>query len=155
MKAYTKRESTVQAVHAQITQLFNIAPDLINEFERFLPRSEIVLKQAIALSKIHSNVQFFLRRYMATITKRLAIIAEEGATISLTSSEAARIERAFYRFELYCNLFRREDTPHGGHAYEDDSRKDIFFDKFMPYENEQFVCIYDYLFSEVTIGKIA
>lgn len=59
-----------------------------------------------------------------------------------------RIQRAFYRFEVYCNLFQNPER------FDFREQRDIFFLKFSDWENEQLACMYDYLFRVICPGTI-
>ena len=59
----------------------------------------------------------------------------------LSDTETARIIGAFYRFEIYCNLFRKSDKK----QYSLDDKTRMFFKGFSPWENEQLACVENYL----------
>ncbi|KAH8597368.1 hypothetical protein B0O99DRAFT_684699 [Bisporella sp. PMI_857] len=65
----------------------------------------------------------------------------EGKQFAVSKSELKRYERAFYRFELYCNLFGGLKSP----SLSLQEQRDAFFSKFSPSENEQLACVHDYL----------
>ncbi|KAG7289920.1 hypothetical protein NEMBOFW57_006297 [Staphylotrichum longicolle] len=67
--------------------------------------------------------------------------------VSLSATESARLLRALYRYQLYCNLFgegtrgSREvpELAHGEHL-------DLFFCLFKPWEIEEIYCHWGYVF---------
>ena len=65
----------------------------------------------------------------------------------LSTSEYTRICRAFYRFHIYCQLFSQR--KHLNHHVRSVDQKSNFFDHFAPWENEQFACIFEFLFDIV------
>ncbi|KUJ18950.1 uncharacterized protein LY89DRAFT_582443 [Mollisia scopiformis] len=110
---------------------------------RRLPQRAWKLSDALRLSKIHTHVRSFTETYAIEIPR---CCLDEGGDYPATSSEVARIQRAFYRFELYCNLFRDYENPPLSLA----EQKEFFFNKFAPWENEQLTCIHNYLFELVS-----
>lgn len=61
--------------------------------------------------------------------------------------ELYRKHRAFYRFKIYCNLFRARKPP----TFNVYKHQGVFFSKFSPWENELLGCIHDYLSDEIGI----
>lgn len=45
MQTYQRESKAIQDVYAQVTQLFNTAPDLLEDFKQFLPESAAQAKQ--------------------------------------------------------------------------------------------------------------
>ena len=66
----------------------------------------------------------------------------------VTRTEMERIRRALFRFELYCNIFLKSLDRPGP-----DERKELFLDRFSPWENEQLVTMYEYLLQRMSIGQ--
>ena len=48
MQTYQRESKPIQDVYAQVTQLFNTAPDLLEDFKQFLPESAAHAKQQAA-----------------------------------------------------------------------------------------------------------
>ncbi|MCJ1249618.1 hypothetical protein MMC30_006844 [Trapelia coarctata] len=99
--------------------------------------------EALALSELQKHVQFFADDFASSA---LATASPNQAS----PMEMHRIQRAFYRFELYCNLFRsrkgfREER------FSAQEQRDHFFAKFCPWEIEQLACIHDYLFERLCL----
>jgi hypothetical protein len=95
-----------------------------------------------AMAKLSATVKALTERFVPSITtSRLKMPTS-------TPSERARIERAFYRFETFCTLFRPSPSC-------DDILlcMDKFFCPFSPWELEQLGCIHDFLFHLVKPGK--
>lgn len=100
--------------------------------------------RALHVSELHSHIKFFVADFAAT---KLA-----GETqLGLSVYETLRIERTFYIFELYCNLFRSYQ-PANKDRFSAEEQRDLFFAKFAPWENEQLACVHDYLFGRLSIG---
>ncbi|KAF6220122.1 hypothetical protein HO133_003253 [Letharia lupina] len=79
----------------------------------------------------------------------------------LSSNESRRFYRAFYRFEIFCNLFRNWDTPPDDESLPNASSEDgdstseldsiekssRFLGLFNPWEVEELACVRDYFCS--------
>ncbi len=102
------------------------------------------LPRALHVSHLHSHIKFFAAEFAAT---KLAGEAQSRPSIS----ETHRIERTFYVFELYCNLFRAR-KPANKDRFSAEEQRDLFFAKFAPWENEQLACVHDYLFDRLSVG---
>jgi len=67
----------------------------------------------------------------------------------LSHMELARIQRAFYRFEMFCNLFGNGvDKDYSGYR---DVR--MFLRRFSSWENEQLACVHDFLMRLISPGR--
>ena len=110
------------------------------------------LSDAVRVSKLYEHVSFFskdLANEASSLWPKNRFY--DPLTDPLSSTEIFRLCRSFYRFELYCNLFRQ-------YAYEDErytrgEQKAIFFDLHSPWENEQLACVHDYLFRRMSTRK--
>ena len=117
------------------------------------------LSEALHMSKIHSCVDFFATEFASFALSKNRTI--QGSNVAPSFTEMIRIRRVLYRFELYCNLFRKPgfDRMLRGErncliqprAFEAQEQRGIFWDMFSPWENEQLGCIHDYLIEEITI----
>ncbi|RSL92240.1 hypothetical protein CEP52_013929 [Fusarium oligoseptatum] len=61
----------------------------------------------------------------------------------LSQSESFRLDRAFFRYQIMCNLFCPPDASSPQDELEDLAEK--YFSMFSPWVNEQLVCVYAYL----------
>ncbi|RFN53678.1 hypothetical protein FIE12Z_2019 [Fusarium flagelliforme] len=86
----------------------------------------------------------------------------------LSSGESYRVARAFYRFQIYTNLFAEsQEDPDlfawyegDGEETTDEAEEDIpspvkdqkylFFDQHQPWVNEQLACVYNFLETRIT-----
>ena len=112
-----------------------------------LPRSW-TLREAFRLARLHF--------YVDSIAKKLAATALDEPPLNCSKSiatcqEMCRIERALYRFEIYCNCFRESPKTQSS-VYGEQKR--LFFAHFAPWENEQLGCIHDFLARLVMPGKL-
>ena len=131
--------------------LQNFADDQLRS--RQAPQSLWTLSEALPLADFHRYVEYFTLDFASQTLARLGDSSTSNTVLSNSpsSSELHRIQRAFYRFEIYCNLFRsRKPRP-----FDMDEQPSIFFSKFSPWENEQIGCVHDYLFYKVSPGKQA
>ncbi|CAF9920038.1 MAG: hypothetical protein ALECFALPRED_001411 [Alectoria fallacina] len=118
------------------------------------------LSEALHMSRIHSCVEFFTAEFASFALSKNPTARGSNAAPSFT--EIIRIKRILYRFELYCNLFRKpiHDRMIRGQRncliqpspFEKQEQRGIFFDRFSPWENEQLGCIHDYLIEEITVA---
>ena len=116
------------------------------------------LSEALYMSKIHTCADFFATEFASYALYKNPTL--RGSNAAPSSTEMIRTKRILYRFELFCNLFRKpsHDRMRRGERncliqpipFEDEELRDIFFDKFSPWENEQLGCIHDYLIEEIT-----
>ncbi|PGG95923.1 hypothetical protein AJ79_09811 [Helicocarpus griseus UAMH5409] len=114
------------------------------------------LPDALYLNDLNRHIQYFVDEFATTTLSVHPASSEPFTYTPLSPVERCRIAGAFYRFELYCNLFREY-----GHGYKTasepfsaDEQKDIFLARFSPWEIEQLGCIHDYLVEKITPGFV-
>ena len=105
------------------------------------------MPKALAISKLHRDVDFFVSAFAATLTTSLSMSITSNSSKALKPREIERIQRSFYRYELFCNLLRKD-------ALHTESKCRQFFKKFAPWENEQLASVYEYLFGQLSIGLV-
>ncbi|KAK2764783.1 hypothetical protein CKAH01_04948 [Colletotrichum kahawae] len=100
------------------------------------------------LSKNHAAVESlrdgFAREAIPAFVERLEL---EHAG-HLNPQETFRLDRAFYRYQIMCNLYCGRKASERK-FYLDFGRKHPFFTKFSPWVNEQLICVYHYLENKV------
>ncbi|PVH92818.1 hypothetical protein DM02DRAFT_619692 [Periconia macrospinosa] len=106
------------------------------------PHWQLPSTDVYALSRLNGIITRFARRYISYALKE-SPRRQEDVERRPSKDEVARVHRAFYRFELWCNLFKTHKTNET--ILEPDQQREVFFDRFSPWENEQLACIYDYL----------
>ena len=109
------------------------------------------LSDSLKLSRIRRSVRYFAGDYAATLALNPVTGVHDEHPKTLTRTEMDRIERALYRFEVLCNLFRTTDIMAGIMRGDMDEQQHLFLRKFAPWENEQLGCIYHYLWSRLSI----
>ncbi|KAI3323322.1 hypothetical protein HD806DRAFT_544087 [Xylariaceae sp. AK1471] len=132
-----------------------ICPEAIVDFlnqnfsQRLTPPRCCSLQKALQLERLHLCVDGFAQKFASAALAEHPIDRSESLA---TYEETCRIERALYRFEIYCNLFSkpRKVRPYPWWELPEEpdpiEQKKLFFDKFAPWENEQLGCIHDFLF---------
>ncbi|KAK8003237.1 FAD-linked oxidoreductase ZEB1 [Apiospora arundinis] len=111
------------------------------------------LQQVLRVTRLHGLVCEIATKFVNDVAAGSPL--NQTGFISVTHQERCRIERALYRFEIYCNLFRTLlGMPRGSIVERAVLRQDpeelkIFFTSFPPWEAEQLACIPDFLFKAV------
>ncbi|KAI9670896.1 MAG: hypothetical protein M1817_003781 [Caeruleum heppii] len=105
-------------------------------------RRDWTLKEALALGKSQARVERFATAFCASTLAKAEFPRRARQPPSAT--ESWRIQRAFHRYQLHCNLFGHRqccgDQPQ--HRY---ARLQLSFDLFPNWEIEQLACVRDYL----------
>ncbi|KAI0192394.1 hypothetical protein EV127DRAFT_510670 [Xylaria flabelliformis] len=120
-------------------------PESSNNFISRTPRQRPTpprswsLQNALPLAHLHYYVDAFAKKFAETTLTKVPFHQPQHP---VTKQEICRIQRALYRFEIFCNRYRT--TSYDG------SDPDIFFPNFADYEKEQLNCIYGFL-----VGMIA
>ena len=100
------------------------------------------------MDRLHACVVYFIDDFSRSAILQKNQEDNEGTSHVLTISERQRFVHAFYRFEIYCNIF----GDHIRAPVPTDMLGDQFFDRFAPWEMEQLACVHDYLMFEITAG---
>lgn len=109
------------------------------------------VRDAVAVSGLHDTVELFSSGFAS-----LALCAnpvtglDEASPLSLSLSESNRIKRAFYRFELFYNIFRKLGISRRARATRGHPQS-LFFSACAPWENEQLTCVRDYRADRVSL----
>ncbi|KAI1775897.1 hypothetical protein F4818DRAFT_441174 [Hypoxylon cercidicola] len=97
------------------------------------------LSEALPLSRFHNIVSYFATRLLSTALNGAREDSREvPRQEALTDTEVHGVQRALYRFELYCNMFVGSNLPVA-------RQRDLFFSHFSVLENDQLSCIYGLL----------
>ena len=115
------------------------------------------LEDALRISKLHSNVRFFTNDFCSSILSAHPISrSPEPAFKQPSNTELTRIMRAFYWFQLYCNLYQKcgySDDEFRDYEWNrqdeydaiNDKVVELLFNKYYPWEIEQLCCVLEYL----------
>ncbi|KAK8118069.1 uncharacterized protein PG998_006350 [Apiospora kogelbergensis] len=93
------------------------------------------LVDALPLVHFHQFVDYLASSFA---TEAFDKQPQFSGTAAPSQVEICRFQRAFYRFQLYCNVVGRDVSDEG-------ALRDLFFDYFAAWENEQLACVNDYL----------
>lgn len=109
------------------------------------PPASWTMVDALAVSNLHSCVEYWSEKFVKEMFNTASIFAYIDAPPagSLSQNEKNRIQRAFYRFEVYQNLCRGFDVRENG---------GFLICKDSDCENEQLACVHDYLFRAICPG---
>ena len=110
--------------------------------QRQTPLKSFTMGDGFCLGKLHFMVSDFARMFAKTALAKAPVCSSKYTAPS--RNEICRIERAFYWFEIFCNLFR--ESPRGRASSIFGEERPLFFANFAPWENEQLGCIHDFLF---------
>ena len=119
-------------------------------FEQSAP--PITVLTAMRLSLMHYYVTFFTRKFCTSILSQNPISGlPDNNYCPPSENEIHRIQRTFYRLELYCNMARREK------GYDNEGREGTFpigqLKQFLlaipPWELEQLACVRDYCYRKI------
>ncbi|KAG8528256.1 uncharacterized protein KY384_007173 [Bacidia gigantensis] len=111
------------------------------------------LSNFFSIQRLRKQIQFFVLDFaLSALSEDPSTRDEDILPKEPTMWESIRLERTFWRFELYCNLFgfrglRDGDLPERLNVNE---RSVMFFNKFAAYENEQLGCVRDYLIERIS-----
>lgn len=110
------------------------------------------LTDIYALGVLHQHVKSFAADFASSALSAMNPNSENKSTRQhLLAAENRRIERAFFRFELYCKLFGKDMEY--GKRIKSEEQVDLFLVKFSAWEIEQLACVHDYLFRRISVGK--
>src|SRR5436190_18283435 len=117
------------------------------DYFRSLTHSSQRLKfqDALAIEDFYHVIKSFCDTFAAIALSRHPVTGEyQKDRVQPSRNERCRIEQSFYRFELYSNIFRPE-TKQGNPIIDKRKQHDLFFSQFASWENEQLMCVHDYL----------
>ena len=135
---------------------------------RLSPRP-LTRRTVTAIERVHLMVQYFTADLSQQAIPRFNSIFETTRPEAyISESEEPRILRAFYRFQLYCNIFGRKTLdaakqappeisdrlrqPWPGKSPEDVQRElELFFWPWPPWANEQLACVFEYLETNLSV----
>ncbi|KAK3903554.1 hypothetical protein C8A05DRAFT_32694 [Staphylotrichum tortipilum] len=96
------------------------------------------------LNSMHAMVEWFTRDFardtLPLVGSELGLKRPGGMTLS--ADETFRIQRAMYRFQMYCDMLQSPMDGKGNWLGKRLRRN--FFGRFSPWVNEQLACVHDY-----------
>ena len=115
----------------------------------------IPLEACIRICRLHRSVEYFVRdftEHCATISGLCGYSLDNG-TLSPSWTEESRIQRAFYRLDLYARLFHSYKDfahPYDGSTMRSAAQSDLFITKLPPYQVEELACLHGYFHARLT-----
>ena len=88
--------------HKELGYLLNL-PQFVE-----IPQAPLSIPDALAISELHDDVNYFSYGFAPNLTANSFTGTTSKDQIVLRPNEMDRIYRAFYRYELFCNIFRDE-----------------------------------------------
>jgi hypothetical protein len=109
------------------------------------------LSQALPIGTLHQSVQAFALLFASHALSQPSVPLELGQLPPHppSPSEINRTEHAFYRFQMFTNLFRAADDNQF-YCY---GERGLFLSHFSPWENEQLACVRDFLMGLINPGR--
>ncbi len=130
--------------------------------DTWTPPERLDLESACRLARLQNQVQHTTKSFCQVAFSCSPFIGnQEEHCEQLSSHECGRFHRAFYRFEIFCNLFRDwksspddenvSDAPYedGDISFEMDPMEisSRFLSLFSPWEVEELACVRDYFYN--------
>lgn len=132
----------LQEVRAFLDKYFNQA-DLWS-FPKDLPN-------IVSLMRFTARVFRFVDAFFNSATQTLGTFQKHDGSWPLSPTERARLQRAFLRFELYCQLCPPFECYPPEPFFSPDLQFSYFLAKLEPWEVEEISCIHEY--STINIGQ--
>ncbi|KAJ3580502.1 hypothetical protein NPX13_g59 [Xylaria arbuscula] len=101
------------------------------------------LPSIITLIRLISQISRFVDGYFDFAMETMGLTEETGCLRPLSSTEIARLQRAFLRFEIYCRINPLLDCLTS--TLSSDFQFRYFIKKMAPWEVEEVTCIHEYL----------
>ncbi|KAG7407391.1 hypothetical protein Forpe1208_v013156 [Fusarium oxysporum f. sp. rapae] len=152
------RETSGISVEEFLTHCYNNSMRNVDGSQLHLTVGEAleIVRVNDALSGLRDEFALCSLRKLHGVNQDEPIASDHG----LSPGEYYRISRAFYRFQIYRNLFLdKEQEVDLFPSHDDDEDEDLssdnelkklFFDWHSPWVNEQLACVYDFLETRLT-----
>ena len=112
------------------------------------PFAKLSASEATIISHNHTAVESLIHGFADEVILICSERLQVHHSRELTQRERFRLSRAFYRYQLMCNLFCVRDDS----AFSDEDCTKYFFSIYSPWVNEQLVCVYAYLERSICNG---
>lgn len=111
------------------------------------------LRDALAIGSLHETIEIFSKDFASLALSRNPVTGlKDASPFPLSLLESNRVKRAFYRYELFCNMFRERGGVEKAQAASQNPRNlSLFFSMCAPWENEQLACVRDYLSERLSL----
>lgn len=156
------RETSSVSVEEFLTHCYHNSTRNVDGTQLHLTVGEAVeiVRVDDALSSLRDEFASCSLRKLHGVNQYEPIESDRG----LSPGEYYRVSRAFYRFQIYRNLFLdKEQEIDLFPSYDDEEDEDLssenepkklFFARHSPWVNEQLACVYDFLETRLTGGKL-
>ncbi|KAI1736191.1 hypothetical protein F4680DRAFT_432874 [Xylaria scruposa] len=105
---------------------------------------------AVALCRLYSQISYFIDDYSTRAMRALDLEPDAGRTmalLALSSTERARLQRAFFRYELYCRVFPVKHDARYCSLVPAKAQFTQFLARIQPWEAEEMCCVHHYFTS--------
>jgi hypothetical protein len=112
----------------------------------------IDLPSIVSLSRLVTMVSRLTNKFLTMASKALQISSKahgNGDAWSLSSTEMTRLQRAFLRFEIYCQIFPPDRSAASRSLLPADAQYNWFLGKMEPCEIEEIACIHQWFVSMI------
>ena len=135
---------TVYATTGNTPQNYGLIGKFLPQFEdqQPLPPERLSTSDILSICKFHKVIRYYTADFASTCLTNVAEQMAHGTSTFLNSGELARIERAFYYFELYCNLSSKYEGNES--QWKPKPNSDVapyFLQRFAPWEVEQLASV--------------
>jgi hypothetical protein len=156
------RESHGLGVEAFLVECYGNAPRDINGGQLRLS-----VAQALQLDNVYGAISELSNEFALCSLRRIHGLRKYDPIPDdqqVSPIESYRISRAFYRLQIYrnlflsgkkeSNLFANSEDHTRDHLSRDKVQKDLFFGRHSPWVNEQLACVYDHLELRLPVGEL-
>jgi hypothetical protein len=108
------------------------------------------MSEAFTMSEAHKAVQVLTGDFALTAVPELNETFKVKRSTQLSEAEEFRLGRAFYRFQIMCNLICIPEEP--DNKFSEARVAERYFDAFSPWVNEQLYCVYWFMLLKLCAG---
>ncbi|CAM1505141.1 Fc.00g107780.m01.CDS01 [Cosmosporella sp. VM-42] len=145
---------------AAIGNVDDFAKDYFQSVSHQPPLELMSMKQLMALRRLYIFVSTFTDDYFTRAMDAFGFLGPRDLQMPqprpedlqilpylmpLTRLERARLQRAFFRYEIYSRLFPVDPECHGGSLLPAESQFNRFLSRMRPWEVEELSCVHHYM----------
>lgn len=111
---------------------------------------KVNIREGRLVSDLYANIRYFTDDFIkcALANRPLDGCGPDAGMWAPTQKEINRIERTFYRYETFCQIFGDPKTA----PFTLFQQHEVYFRKHPGWENEQFACVHEYLTNKILPG---
>jgi len=124
-----------------------VTEDLLQKYfaSRIVP--SFTYAAAAELKNFHSTVNSLMRLFVSlTLSKHQDAGKQMDNWADLSESETRRIQRSFYRFELFQRFFPQPRDQTDSDKWKSEAMGSSFFFSFEPWEVEEIACVHNFIY---------